>query len=356
MWRVWQPFEELQRRGFVADWCPKDDSGRILPWIAAGRYDAILTPRIVWPAQGIGDIWIEAIHKAGLCWIYEVDDDVFTPRIVERQYRLFETERVKGRDQLEWERQERVRLLGMCDGITVTTQRLATIIRAYVSATTPVYTVPNAIDARWFKETLRGYGRIKELEGRLTIGWAGGTREDIDVLPLAEAWAEIARRYPEVVFVVQGHIPAVLADSVPKDRRYTLPWLPLDEYPRALLNLDIGCCIVAPVTFNTAKSCIKWYEMTLAGAACVVSKTLYGREANQFGYTDALVADNAEEWIERLSRLVEDAGYRRALWRNARRTVMEHHSLEQNWWRWPDAWADAIERFRSKPRLILAKA
>jgi len=356
MWRIWQPFDELQRHGFIAEWCHKDASDKVLPLVAAGRYDAVITPRIVWPAEGIGDVWIKAIHKAGLAWLYEVDDDVFTPGIVQRQYQLFEKERAKGYEQLEWERLEKFRLLKMCDGITVSTQRLKTIVETYVTTDVPTYVIPNAIDTAWWKETLQGVGRIPELDGRLTIGWAGGTRQDIDVLPLASAWAEVARRYPDVMFVVQGHIPQVLADCVPQNRRVTLPWLELHEYPRALQNIDIGCCIVAPTAFNTAKSCIKWYEMTLAGSSCVVSTTLYGKETNQFGYEDALVAQTASDWVSALSRLVESAEYRRTIRRNARRTVMEHHSLANNWWRWPDAWSSAIERFRSQPRLVLASA
>lgn len=354
MWRVWQPFAELERRGFVAEWCHKDDSDKVLPLVASGRYDLIVTPRIVWPTEGLGERWINVIHKAGLCWVYEVDDDVYSPNIVQRQTRLFESERLKGATQLEWERKERINLLAQCDGVTVSSQRLATIVRAHAPETTPVMVVPNAIDARWFKSTLRGCGRIPELEGKLTIGWAGGTREDADLAPLIEAWGVLARRYPDLHFVVQGHISQALADAVPQDRRVTLPWLPLPEYPRGLLNVDIGCCSVAPMVFNTAKSCIKWYEMTLAGAACVVSKTLYGREVTDG--EDALVAESAEEWTEALSRLVEDEHLRRTVQRNARRTVMTEHSLEANWQNWPIAWAEMLEQFHEKNsrRLVLA--
>jgi hypothetical protein len=128
----------------------------------------------------------------------------------------------------------------------------------------------------------------------------------------------------------------------------------LHEYPRALINIDIGCCTVAPMSFNHSKTCIKWYEMTLAGASCVVSPTLYGREV--IDGEDALVAESPEQIVDALSRLIEDAELRRTISRNARRTVMEKHTLEQNWQNWPLAWSDAIERFRAKPRLILASA
>lgn len=351
LWRIWQPFDALRARGYTADWCHRDDSERVLPLVAAGRYDLLITPRIVWPTEGTGDKWIDVIHKAGLAWIYEVDDDVYSPTIVTRQTRLFETERLKGEKQLEWERLERIRLVEKADGVSVTTRRLKTIISARVDSSTPVMVIPNAIDARWFRQTLRGIGRIPALEGKLTIGWAGGTRGDDDLTPLATAWSRIARRYSDVQFVVQGHIPGILNDAVPPWQRHTLPWLPLEEYPRALINLDIGCCVVAPKLFNTAKSCIKWYEMTLAGAACVVSKTLYGAEVVD-GET-ALVAETAEELTDALERLIMDGVLRRSIQREAQRVVMTDHSLENNWWRWPAAWSDVLNEYH-KPRLVLA--
>lgn len=351
LWRVWSPFAELERHGVIAEWCHKDDSDKVLPLVANGRYDAIVTPRIVWPSAGVGDLWVKTIHKAGLAFIYECDDDVWSPRIVDRQYRLFESERLKGREQLEWERQERIRLLSQADGVTVSTERLATIVRRFAPDHVPVMVTPNAIDAKWFRETLKGCSRIPELRGHLTIGWAGGTREDVDVIPLAAAWSVLARRFPDVRFVVQGHIPQILADAVPKSQRVTLPWLPLEEYPRALLNIDIGCCQVAPNVFNTSKSAIAWYQYSLAGAACVVSSTVYGREVTDG--VNALVADSAEQLVDALSRLIEDQALRRRIRRNARRAVMAEHSLQTQWWRWLEAWSVIVQNFNSRPRIAL---
>lgn len=355
MWRVWQPFEELTRHGYIAEWCPKDDAGMVLPMVASGRYDAVITPRIVWPVEGVGERWLNSIHRAGLAWIYEVDDDVFTSRITDRQARLFESERDKGYDQLEWERQQRIKLLAQADGVTVSSKRLATIVRNVAPEQTPVYHIPNAIDAAMWKWLLRGYSRLPELEGKLTIGWSGGTRDEIDLKVLAEAWGVVAARYPDVHFVVQGYVTETLASAVPPHRRSTLPWLQLGEYPRAFLNFDIGCCTVAPLLFNTSKTAIKWYEFTLGGAVCVVSPTVYGREVTHG--VNAFVADTVEDWVTSLSALIESEELRRRLYREARRAVLSEHSLANNWWRWPEAWTDAIDRFRERQArtLVLAR-
>lgn len=385
MWRVWQPFYELQQHGLRAEhapvhgcpWCSQgsrpeplrksnepwqcsmcgktsrdsDSTEALLPHVTVGRYNVIVTPRVVWPTAGKGDVWINTIHKAGIAWVYEVDDDVYSPRIIDRQIRLFGSEAKKGRAQLEWERLERIRFLSLCDGVTVSTERLATVVRSYAPETTPVLVVPNAIDGRWFRDTLRGH---KRLVPPLTVGWAGGTREDVDVLALAEAWRNLAKRHPEVKFVVQGHIPKPLMDAVPDGQRFTLPWLALQEYPRGLLNIDIGCCPLAPTVFNASKSCIKWYEMTLAGAACVVSPMVYGREVTDG--SDALVAETPAEWERQIERLIEDETLRRQIRRAARRTVATKHSLQREWWRWVEAWQEVLERFEHRPRIELPSA
>ena len=318
---------------------------KVLPLLASGRYDAILTPRIVWPVKDVGEVWIKAIRNAGLAWLYEVDDDVFNPRIIDRQTRLFESEKAKGYEQLEWERQERIRLLSLCDGVTVTTQRLKTVVQGY-NPDVPVYVLPNAIDVQWFRLLMRGIGRVPELEGKLTVGWAGGTREDVDLLDLGKAWTILAEKYPHVMFVSQGHQSKALAESVPEERQVRLPWLGLEEYPRALINVDIGCCAVAPMVFNTSKSCIKWYEYTLAGAACVVSPTVYGREVTDG--VDAFVASGVDQLVDRISQLIESESLRKGMARAARTKVVTEHSLNNNLFNWPEAWKDAIERFQEK--------
>jgi glycosyltransferase involved in cell wall biosynthesis len=357
MWRVWSVCKALQGHGFVAEWCHKDDAEKALPLIAAGVFDLVITPRIVWPQEGIGDRWIKAIHGAGLAWVYECDDDVWSQPIIQRQIKLFATEAQKGELQLEWERKERIRLINDCDGITVASTRLKSIIdNRFTDGRIPVVVVPNAIDVPWFRRTLRGCARLPELQGKLTIGWAGGTRQYADLAPLVAAWPRIAERYPDVHFVVQGHVPPEVVEVMPHDRLHTLPWLPLEEYPRAMLNVDIACCIVAPTVFNTAKTPIKWMEFTLAGAACVVSPTLYGAVVED-GET-ALVAESGEEWEMQLARLIESEHLRSSLQRAARIEVVSKHSLERNLVNWLAAWATIVESFRAKrsaPQLLLPR-
>ena len=345
LWRVWQPFAELQRHGVFAHWTPRDGTDNNDPRFIAKlphNFDALVLPRLFWAHAEDAVRFTGAIHKAGMAVIVEVDDDVYSPSIVERAYTTQDTEREKGFVRLEAERQARLEVLQLCDGVTVSSLRLATIVSMHTDA--PVEVVPNAIDTRWFHQTLHGCRRTIP---PLTIGWAGGARYREDLEPIAEAWGNLARRYPNLTFVVQGFMAEVLIDAVPADRCRRLPWLPLEEYPRALLNFDIGCAAVAPKLFNTAKTPIKVWEYAMAGVPAVATPTLYGQVIADG--TDGLLAETAAEWEAALARLVEDAELRRQVWRAQRRRVACEHSLERNWQRWPIAWARILETFRASP-------
>ena len=342
LWRTWGPFTELQKQGVFAHWKHKDDPELISPAFVAkvpANFDAVILPRLSWQDHEAGQRYIRSLHAVGMAVILEVDDDVFSSAIVGRQKAT--TEPLKLLEQLEQDRLDRIIVLQQCDGVTVSTPRLATVVRTLTDR--PVRVVPNAIDAPWWRDVLRGVRRVVP---PLTVGWAGGARYPEDLTAVAEAWHNLARRYPEVTFVVQGHMAEVLIDAVPEDRCRRLPWLPVAEYPRAMVNIDIGCASVADKHFNRAKTPIKLWEYTLAGAAVVASPTLYG-PAIEDGW-DGLIASTAKEWETQLARLVESPDMRRFLRRAQRKRIMERHTLAKNAWRWPDAWASILADFHAR--------
>jgi glycosyltransferase involved in cell wall biosynthesis len=348
LWRTYLPFAELCRQGHIAEWAPLDRSPEVFPLVAAGLFDAVILPRLAWHAEHQVEArrWVRSLHNAGLTVIYEVDDDVFSPQIGARQQAT--TEPDKSLEQLEQDRRDRISAMRLCDAVTVSNDTLARVVRQYVANEVPVLTVPNRIDHRWWRRVLHGVRRVVP---SLTIGWAGGARYQEDFFPLVEAWHNIAARYPEVTFVVQGFMPDQLIGAVPAERVRRLPWLPLEEYPRALLNVDIGCASVANNHFNRCKTPIKLWEYTMGGAVSVVSPTLYGEVAHDG--EDCLVADTAAEWEAALSRLIDDQQLRRRLWRAQRRVVAERYSLEKHAHLWLEAWSQIIQHAR-RPRLLLA--
>lgn len=229
MWRVLQPMAELNRQGFRGvGWDTFNNPLVEVLWLS---YDAIIIPRLSWEKEDIEaeSRWFNMVHAAGKAIIYEVDDDLFSDSFVQRLIDIHD----KTPERAEVVRENIVRALRYADGVTVSSEHLAVLVRGLTDK--PVVTVPNFIDLRWFRGMKQANPRWIE---PLTIGWAGGMRPDTDVEQMAIAWGRIARRFPAVKFVVQGHQPQVLHDNVPPERLHALPWMEINEYPAGIASRE----------------------------------------------------------------------------------------------------------------------
>jgi glycosyltransferase involved in cell wall biosynthesis len=356
LWRVLQPFTALQKAGYRCGWDFQDAHGI---GSVAPLFDGYLLSRMAWKPteRRLAEHWFRMIRRAGKVVIYDADDDIFTSTL---SFRTVELGWAAGRSfaELEAERFERIWAMQQCDGVTVSTQRLATVVRSYTDK--PVIVVPNAIDVPWFRRVLFQYPESgsKEPVDRVrrrqhtTIGWAGGRRPDADLAPMATAWGRIAERFSQVTFVVQGHVAPVITDRVPSERRTILPWMPLEQYPAGLVEIDIGCAAVTDDRFNRCKSAIKAMEYAVAGAAVVATPTIYSQviEHGRTGY----LAETADEWEAALAELVSRPALRAMIARRLLRVVERKCSLRENLWRWPAAWSAIAEDARVRRGRLVA--
>lgn len=350
LWRVLWPLTALQKLGYRAEW---DSNAALLVGAMSvspsSPFDGYVLPRLSWPtaARPIAERWLSDIHDAGRFVVYDLDDDMLTSADT---YRRIELGLGAGRtfDQLEADRADRLWALRASDGVTVSTEHLAAIVRSFTER--PVVVVPNAIDVPWFRGVVRASRR--QIPGT-TIGWAGGMRANRDVDPMAEAWGRVARRYPGVRFVVQGHVPPAILEKLGRDRLAILPWMSLERYPAGLAQVGIACCSVAPTRFNASKSPIKAYEAALAGSAVVATSTLYGQviDDGRTGY----LAETTDEWEQALAELIERPALRAIMATRLRKRVERTWSLRANLHRWPHAWSAIAESARvRRGRLVPA--
>jgi hypothetical protein len=337
-WRITRPYTRLREQGAAADWC----------WLGADRMPTLpVAGRVVvlqlvamrrWAESEIG-AWVGRLRAAGaLTVVCELDDDVLSSASI--KYR--ESSGLTGsalRAQSEQERLEAVWLLQACDGAIVSTGTLAIVAREYTDR--PVITVPNAIDVDWFRARLAPRAPWAD---HLTIGWAGSRRAEADLEPMAQAWGRIARRYPDVRFVVgAGQPPECIYEEVDDERITYVRWAELDDWPKSM-QVDIGCCAVGDTAFNRCKSPIKAWEYALAGAAVVATPMLYGDCLYQA--RAVRVAETAEEWEEQLSRVIDGVATQLANGRSLSRHVEAEHSLTANLHRWADAYNQIIASAR----------
>ena len=181
LWRAYQPAAELERRGFACHWAPNDADGLALA-MARHQYHAVMVDRLSWTDQQLplARAWIERFHRGGIAVLSSWDDDAWLS--IDEHL----TEEID-RDRLA-RNQASASTLQLTDGVIVSTQRLATIVRTLTDK--PVAVVPNLIDLAWFRAV---QAKATRTVPPLTIGWAGAKRQDADLLEVAEAWRRVSR-------------------------------------------------------------------------------------------------------------------------------------------------------------------
>lgn len=333
-WRIARPFTRLADVGVDAvihrlhgDDLPAD--------LIRGR--VVVLPRVVVqdddPAASIA--YVNRIRALGaLAVVFELDDDELSPAAEERDAQLTgltSTQRQQRARSYGWVRN----MVAAVDAVTVSTEPLAAVVRAYTAA--PVYVIENAIDVGWFRERL--VTRVPWSD-HLTIGWAGYRRPEADLEPMAVAWGRVARRYPDVHFVVAGYQPECVYREVEDiSRIYHVPWTAnLDEYPK-VHKVDIGCTPLADTAFNRCKSPIKAWEYALAGAL-----TLGSHEPGIYWDETFFTAEaDPDEWEETLSAMLDyhDRGSDVA---DELERVEIRHSLTANLHHWTDTYSEIAAR------------
>jgi len=303
--------------------------------------DMVVLPRLSWKPDdhhlGIG--WREQLHAMGVAMVFEWDDDVFLDRINARAADVY---REEGRTVEEWDvdRQSRIFAVQIADGITCSTQRLATRLRTITDK--PVKVVGNYIDLAWWRSI---QSTVQRGLPEPVIGWAGGRRPDRDCEPMAEAWANVARRHPEARFVVAGWQPAIFS-RIPERQLLLSEWLPVLEYPKNYTGIDIACCPLADEPFNRAKTPIKAMEFAASGSAVVASPTVYGQlvKHGETGY----LAESVADWEWAIEDLLKSRKRRLRMARRLLKVVERDWSLEANAHRWVAAWSDILLDFHER--------
>lgn len=208
-------------------------------------------------------------------------------------------------------------------GVTTTTPKLASYIKNVVGVKN-VYVFPNTIVPDHY-EHIRA---VRTDPDKVRILWQGGMSHYIDWYPLRDAVRTIVEKYPNTKWVIYGEWFDWIHQVIPDHMVEHHPWQEYDAYKlkRGLLNADINLCPLANNVFNVAKSAIKWYEASIWD---VPEATL---AANVEPYKEivdgetGMLYNSPEEFVQKLSILIENAELRKTLADNARKWVMQNRT------------------------------
>lgn len=208
----------------------------------------------------------------------------------------------------------------MVDQVVVGNKYLAQYARQFNPNVT---IIPSTID-------MRLYGVPKKENGRrVCIGWTGSfstIKHFETALPALKALKE---KYGDrVYFKVIGVPDYKFAPLDIQDMAWSA-----EKEAEDPSELDIGLMPLPDNEWTRGKCSMKALQYMALGIPAVISPVGMNNEVVQDG-VNGFLADGEKEWVEKLSRLIEDAALRKKLGEAGRQTVIEKYSVEANKEKW----------------------
>ncbi len=116
--------------------------------------------------------------------------------------------------------------------------------------------------------------------------------------------------------------------------------VPMEKWYAAVSTLGVGMAPLNDTRFNAAKSWLKMLEMAAVGVPCVGSPRNEYRRLHSYGV--GLLASNPRQWYKHLKDLLTSSSLRAELGQ-AGREAAKQFVIEDNAWRWAEAWTQAFE-------------
>lgn len=214
------------------------------------------------------------------------------------------------------ERLDNFRLNLSVAGIVTTTTPKA---RKYILREAPnahVVVHPNCPDLADYPEI-----ELADHPDEVRILWAGGDSHLEDFLSIREPLQRVMEKYPQTKLILWGSDQRWIRKSLPAGRTKYLPWVAYEEYKLRLnfMNHDIALAPLTQTRFNESRSEIKMSESAACWKPAVCLAQNWGPYPDTIieGET-GLLFNTPEEFEQKLSRLVEDAAFRKQLAANAK--------------------------------------
>jgi glycosyltransferase involved in cell wall biosynthesis len=267
--------------------------------------------------------WLSEWKSANGRLIYEIDDDLLDEGHL----------KARGFNKCVSDVVEKVHfLIRSADMVHVSTNSLAERIK---SMNSNVYVIPNALDASMWKLRFPRqhdgglYGRPPN--GPIRIGYIGTPSHQADMNLVKDALNAVEKKYSgkvevEVIGAFQNITPFFgKRVGLPKKHDYPnfVKWL----FER--VHWDIGIIPLVDDSFNRSKSYLKFLEFAALDMALLVSDVPCYRTIAKHNQNCLLASATTEDWIEKLSQLIEDKILRQRLAENARRECALNHTLDK---------------------------
>jgi glycosyltransferase involved in cell wall biosynthesis len=274
---------------------------------AAGRFDAVMIHRELWPLHGL--VHETLLRRANPRWLFDLDDAVWLPNVSEANRGVAF---LKAPGKARW-------IAGHSRAVSAGNRHLAEWARAHVRPGAEVFHVPTAVDTERFRSA-RGRGAVVPGSKACLVGWIGSASTAPYLAAVREPLARLCVRHPGLRLRVIGarvQLPGVAVESV--------PWS-LETEVQALDGLDIAIAPLPDDAWARGKCGLKVLQSMAMAKPVVTSPTGAHLDLVEDGVSGRFARTPAE-WLDALEELVVDPAARRRLGAAGRAVVEERYSV-----------------------------
>ena len=282
----------------------KSTTKRLRDVLKANSYDAIFIQR---EAFMLGTTLIEQrFAKSRAKVVFDFDDSIWRNQgdnVGANSNLLFLKNPDKTKD-----------IIALCDMIFAGNEYLASYARQFNQH---VVIVPTTIDTDEYKrETL-----VRE-PGRVCIGWSGSFTTIEHFETALPALRQLKAKYGDRIYF------KVIGDGSYRNEELGIVGLPWrkDTEIHDLSEIDIGLMPLPDTEWAKGKCGLKGLQYMALEIATLMSPVGVNAEIIQDGQNGYL-ADQPDEWVTKISSLVDDAVLRQRLGQAGRQTVVNHYSV-----------------------------
>lgn len=335
LYRSHHQAEELEKHGFRCGIVAQDNA-----WLlsSVNKYGIFIIRRVLYNSKI--KKFIEEIKKRSKEIIFDTDDLVFDPKYLKSMDSYQKMNRL---EKMLYENGVGGEILRdpYVKTCVTTTSYLAKILEGYDKK---VFIVPNKLSNRDLEiaENIikhKTYNIKQKTEcsmlhvpcSMIKIGYFSGTlSHNKDFATITDALMRVMEKYPQAELFLAGPLDVENSLNKFKGRINQIPRVSREKYFGNIAQVDIN---LAPLEmgnpFCEAKSELKFFEAGIVGVPTVAVRNQTFSEAIVDGVSGFL-ADNTAEWVEKLSRLIEDENLRKSMGEKAREKALADYAVKNS--------------------------
>ena len=273
---------------------------------------------------------IPHLQRRGIAVVVEIDDDFDSISPRNAAWRSANPKYSPERN-----RQHLARACKLADLVTVSTPALAERYGQHGR----VEILPNFVPERYL-----AVEHVSDDQG-LYLGWSGSVHTHPDDLQVVGWGVQRALRDANANMAIVGTGVGVHRNlSLPSASTVKISgWMPIEQYPDAVSQLDVGIVPLENSVFNQAKSWLKGLEYAALGVPFIASPTDSYLELSKHGL--GALADGSKQWYNTLRNMLQSKQFAAELGASQRERVRQlEFTIEAQAGRWLAAWAKARAR------------